>query len=92
MVSETEEETREKVRVLEQIGGRYGLKIHKGKSKIVVFNSSREIDRIEGIEIVEEFRYLGVKIENKRDMFRGQREDMIGKIIRMGKLADSVNG
>ena len=90
IVAETEGQTVEKIRVLEQVGEKYGLQIHKGKSRLLIFNRQEPIDNIEGIKVENEIRYLGIKIESRKDMFRGQREKMIRETRRMGKVAYSV--
>ena len=90
LVSKTIEETRKKIQVLEQVGGYYGLGIHKGKSKVVIFNRQEQPGSIEGIKVEKEFKYLGLVVENRRDLFKGQRDNMIRETNRMGKLAYSV--
>ena len=87
LISGTIEEAADKIRVLEQVAGYYGLSIHKGKSKILIFNREEQPVDIEGIRVEKEFRYLGLEIESRRDLFRGQRERMIRETRKMGKIA-----
>ena len=51
LLSGSIEETGEKIKILEQVGGYYGLKIHKEKSKVIVFNREQQPDRVEGIKV-----------------------------------------
>ena len=71
LVSGSIEETAEQIRVLEEVGGYYGLSIHKGKSKVVIFNREQQPSSVEGVGVEKEFRYLGLGIENRKDLFRG---------------------
>ena len=92
LVSDSVEEAGEKIKALEKVGGYYGLSIHKGKSKAIVFNKEQQPDRIEGIKVEKVFRYLGLEVENKKDLFKGQREKMVAETRKMGKIAYSVMG
>ena len=49
-----------------------------------------ETKKIEGIPIAEEAKYLGVKIINKKDIFRDQRKNMMKKAQKMTNLANGV--
>ena len=64
--------------------------MHKGKSKVLIFNREEQPSSVGGIKVEKEFRYLGLEIENRRDLFRGQREKMVRETRKMGKLAYSV--
>ena len=77
LISKSVEEAEEKIQVLEKVGGYYGLGIHKGKSKVLIFNSEEQISSIGGIRVEKEFRYLGLNVENRLDLFKEQREKMI---------------
>ena len=41
---------------------------------------------MEGISVVEEVRYLGVRVQSKRNMFEKQRSDMVGKAKKMSGM------
>ena len=49
-----------------------------------------EVDEIGGIKIVEEIKYLGVKIVNKKDMYQEQRRAMMKKAQKMGNLTHGI--
>ena len=68
----------------------YGLEINKEKSSILVYNNQENITEIEGIKVVEKFKYLGLSVDNTRDIFKSQKQDMIDKVNRASNRTYSV--
>ena len=68
----------------------YGLEINKEKSSILVYNNQENITEIEGIKVVEKFKYLGLTVDNTRDIFKSQKQDMIDKVNRASNRTYSV--
>ena len=62
------------IRQLQIIAKKYGLKINKEKSSAMLFNSKQSIDQIGGIQVVKEFKYLGITINNGRDIFKTHKD------------------
>ena len=58
----------------------FGLKINKEKSKILVYNSKEDIEEIEGIQVTDKIKYLGIIIDNKKELFQSHKEAVIKKL------------
>ena len=87
------EEAGRAVRILREEAGKYGLEMNTEKSKCMLFNgrgAGEEVQEIEGVEVVSEVKYLGVMIENKSNLYAGQRRRMIDKGRKMSNLTYSV--
>ena len=54
------------INVIEKVAGDYGLALKKGKCGILCFNNEIEDEFINGIEVVDQIKYLGLKDDNKR--------------------------
>ena len=72
------------------MAGRYGLEVNSRKSQCMTFNMGAEVEEIEGVAVVDEIRYLGVKIEKRRNMFEGYRKELVNKAKWMSNLTYSV--
>ena len=88
----SKEEAHKLVDEIEKISCDYGLKLNRSKCKILVYNRKSEIQSINGIEVVDEIKYLGVKIGNKRDCFKPQKQLSKEKAARMNNILFSVLG
>ena len=69
-----------------QISREFGLEINKEKSNIIIFNIEQQPDTIENIKIVNKIKYLGIEIDNKRNYFKTQRQNMLTKARKMANL------
>ena len=58
---------------IENICGKYGLRLNKQKCKILRINVDSGEDEIEGIQVVQSVKYLGVLIDNKKKCFEAQK-------------------
>ena len=47
-------------------------------------------EKISNIEVVEEIRYLGVIVQEKRNVFEGQKNEIMKKIKRLSVMTNSV--
>ena len=68
----------------------YGLELNIEKSNIIIFNKKEEINVISGIKVVEEIKYLGINIINKRDAFYKHIENKITKAKRLERMTFSI--
>ena len=87
------EETRRTVGILREEAGKFGLEMNMEKSKCMMFNveaGGEEVQEIEGMEVVKEIKYLGVKIEGRRNLYEGQRRKMLEKGKKMSNMTYSV--
>ena len=78
------------IRKLIQIGQKYGLDINKEKINIIIYNKKEKPEEIEGIKVVETIKYLGIKLDDKRNMFKTHKEKMINKANRLANLTYSI--
>ena len=72
------------------ICNKFGLKINKDKSSILTYNLEHNLEEIAGIKIEDNIKYLGIIIDNKKDMFKTQRNITIKKAEKLAKLTHSV--
>lgn len=92
VIAESIEGARRNIKMIIEEGKRYGLDINAEKSNILIYNLNEKPENIEGIKTVEEINYLGITVENKRDIFRKQKKEMIEKAQRLANLTFSVIG
>lgn len=59
-------------------------KINKDKSKIIIFDRKENPEKIEDTEVTTEIKYLGITINNKKNCFKKQKDDMMVKAKSMG--------
>ena len=83
-MARTLEAAKKNLRIIEEESRKYGLELNKEKSSILVYNNKENIEEIDGIKVVEQIKYLGLKIDNERDIFKSQKIDLID---RAGKAA-----
>ena len=81
LIANTIEEMTVLIRVLKQASAESGLAINVKKCKSIIFNMKEneleQYKKIEGIEVVKEIKYLGIKIVNKRQCFSSHKEDKL---------------
>ena len=76
-LANTKENAMKNLKILTKISESFGLRINKEKSNILVYNSNENIKEIEGIQVTEKIRYLGIIIDNKKDLFESHRQDVL---------------
>ena len=68
-----------------------GLEMNKNKSSILIYNPKQRYQtQIEGIEVVESIKSLGIKIINKKDCFTEQKKLALEKSQRMSDVLYSI--
>ena len=55
-----------------------------------MYGGKEEYEHIGGIEVVEKFKYLGIIIDNSRDIFKTQKEDIRKRTKKFENLTYSV--
>ena len=83
-------EAEERIRELKRIGMRYGLEMNDRKSEVMIFNSENRPESVEGIGVVREIKYLGVRVGDSFIMFEMHRGEMINKAKWMRGMTYSV--
>ena len=89
---DTEENARKNIKILTKISESFGLKINKEKSNILVYNSKENIKEIEGIQVTEQIKYLGITIDNKRELFETHKKDVLKKAYNYSNMVFMVTG
>ena len=55
--------------VLREVGEYYGLKINVDKSKALIYKCREKPIEVGGIEVVSSLKYLGLMVDDKRDLY-----------------------
>ena len=102
LLARSEEELRNKINVFKYECGKLGLIMNEKKSEIMMFGKGVEKkENINGIRVVEEMKYLGVKLRNEKNMTKGYVEEKIKKAQKLdnwikyllrGKMLKTVVG
>ena len=90
VINESLEEASHSIKSLQKIANVYGLEINKEKSSILTFNTKNEPSEIEGIKTAKEMKYLGIWIEDKRDIFRKHKETKLKLAQKLSNTTYSV--
>ena len=90
MLEDNLEDVRFNIRILVEIGKKCGLDINKDKSSILIYNMKEKLEEIGGIKVVDNIKYLGLKIDDKRNMFKTQKSEMIAKAQNLANLTYSI--
>ena len=77
------EEAKNNIRILVDISKKCGLDINKEKSNIIICNMKEQPDSIEDIKVTDKIKYLGLEIDNKRNYFKSQKENILEKAQRV---------
>ncbi|XP_068227857.1 uncharacterized protein [Palaemon carinicauda] len=70
VLAESIEDAELNIRNLIDIGKQYGLDINRDKSSVLFYNMKEKPDNIEGIRVVSNIKYLGIKVDDSRNMFK----------------------
>ena len=89
-LTQSKEETEEIIDVITDASDSCGLNINKAKSNVIIFNSPEDVSEIKGIPVAEEIKYLGITINNKKNIFKTQKATMQQKAERMTNMTYNV--
>ena len=89
-LSHSLEEASANIRALVEISKECGLEINKEKSQIIIHNADQVPDSVEGIQVTDKIKYLGLTITNKKDIFKEQKDNMISKAQKLANMTFSV--
>ena len=79
ILSKDKEKAERSIEIIREIGGKYGLQLNERKSQGILFNMKEKCEKISNIEVVEEIKYLGVIVQAKRNVFEGQKNEIMKK-------------
>ena len=91
-MADTKENAEKNLKILKRVSESFGLKINKEKSKILVYNSKEDIEEIEGIQVTDKIKYLGIIIDNKKELFQSHKEAVIEKAKFYANMMYHVTG
>ena len=89
-LAKDKEKAERSIEIIREIGGKYGLQLNEQKSQCILFNMKEKYEKISNIEVVEEIKYLGVIVRAKRNVFEGQKNEIMKKIKRLSVMTNSV--
>ena len=92
ILAKDKEKAERSIEIIREIGGKYGFQLNERKSQCILFNTKEKCEKISNIEVVEELKYLGVIVQAKRNVFEGQKYEMMEKIKRLRVMTYSVIG
>ena len=90
ILSQSVEEAKRDIQRIIRISAEFGLDINKDKSNIITINYKEPLDNIEGIKTVESLKYLGMKLNGGRDIFRVHKQEMYKKAQKLANTTYSV--
>ena len=90
LMAQSVAEAEEGIRILVEVAQECGLELNKEKSNILVFNNKEETENIEGINVTTEIKYLGIKVVNKRNCFKEQKQKAINEAYKFANIVPSV--
>ena len=70
MLTKSLQETKTLMQTISKVSKKCGLDINKEKSAIIIYNCKEQPAEIEGIPVTDNLIYLGLKVENQRNMFK----------------------
>ena len=79
------------IKIVEDSSAQCGLELNREKCKIITFNN-KDTEEVGGIKIVQELKYLGVTIENKRRWYGKHIADNMNKGTRLANYMYSIIG
>ena len=90
LLARSVEEAKEGINEVKRVAEYYGLEVNERKSECVFFNVREGVEVIEGMAVVKEIKYLGLKVQGKKNLFEGQRKVMVGKAKWLSTLMSGV--
>ena len=79
ILAKDKEKAERSIEIIREIGEKYGLQLNERKSQCILFNTKEKCKKISNIEVVEELKYSGVIVQAKRNVFEGQKNEMMKK-------------
>ena len=83
-------ENRKDVEIMETECKRYGLEINREKSNIIIFNQKDKPNEIGGIQVVKQIKYLGIWVNDEKDMFKIHRQKKLESLERLTNMTHGI--
>ena len=78
LLSNNLEEAKRHIKILNSVAKKYGLFINRDKSKCLIYNMENKLGEIKEIKVAQNIRYLGLIIQDKKDIIENLRETIVG--------------
>ena len=75
LLSHSLEEAKENLDIITDVSRDFGPEINIEKSNVMIFNLEDQPEYLGNIKVVPKVKYLGIKIDNKRNYFKTQRQN-----------------
>lgn len=72
------------------ISKEYGLNIHKNKSNITIHNSNTAINSMDGIQVINKIKYLGIENYIKQNLFNSNKVQILDKALKLSNTTYPV--
>ena len=90
LAANTLEGARKNIKIVNDAGKMFGLEINEGKSMVMIYKGKAGVKELEGIKVVDNIKYLGVEVGNKKDIFEGHKEKILKKAEGMATQVNKV--
>ena len=90
LAANTLEGARKNIKIVRDVGKMFGLEINEGKSMVMIYKGKAGVKELEGIKVVDNIKYLGVEVGNKKDIFEGHKEKILKKAEGMATQVNKV--
>ena len=90
ILTQTLQETEQLLGTLTSISRKFGLHVNREKSAILIFNSQEQPKEIANIPVVNQIKYLGVTVINKKKLFKEHINRMIQKAQKMANMTFGI--
>lgn len=78
------------INTVTNVSREYDLEVNKNNSSIIIFNMRDKPIEIKGIKVANGIKYLGMRINNKRNCFKIQNSLMMEKAAKMANMTYPV--
>ena len=84
------EGARKNIRIVREVGRTFGLEINDSKSMIMIYKGRTGVTELEGIKVVNNIKYLGMEVGNKKDILKGHKEKILKRAEGMATQVNRV--
>ena len=91
ILADSIEDATHNLNILIEASKKFGLKINREKCNVIVFNDKENtIKEIENIKVVDKIKYLGIVIDNKKDLFKTQKGIIKEQAEKYARLTNEI--
>lgn len=86
VMAQSLEDAKANLEIIVDVSRSCGLEINKDKSSVTIWNMKEQPTSILGIKVQDQVKYLGIVMENKRNVFKQQKKIMLEKAHKMANM------